>query len=58
MVISRDQNAGLSNYLKIDSGFFEMVEQFKYFGKILTDQNSFQEEMKSRLKWAMLAIFR
>jgi len=26
------------------------VEQFKYFGTTLTDQNSIQEEIKSRLK--------
>jgi hypothetical protein len=27
-----------------------MVEQFKYLGTILTNQNSIQEEIKSRLK--------
>jgi len=26
------------------------VEQFKYLGRILTNQNSIQEEIKSRLK--------
>jgi hypothetical protein len=27
-----------------------MVEEFKYLGKILTNQNSIQEEIKNRLK--------
>jgi hypothetical protein len=29
---------------------FERVEEFKYLGTTLTDQNSIQEEIKSRLK--------
>ena len=29
---------------------FEKVEEFKYFGTTLTNQNSIQEEIKSRLK--------
>ena len=29
---------------------FQRVEQFKYFGTTLTDQNSVYEEIKSRLK--------
>jgi len=49
MVISRDQNAGRSHNIKIDNSSFEMVEEFKYLGTTLTDQNSIQEEMKSRL---------
>ena len=28
---------------------FERVEEFKYMGTILTNQNSFSEEIKSRL---------
>ena len=50
MVKSRDQNAGQSHNIKIDNGSFERVEQFKYSGKTLIDQNSIQEEIKSRLK--------
>ena len=49
MVISRDQNAGRSHNIKIDNSSFEMVEEFKYLGTTLTDQNSIQEEIKSRL---------
>ena len=50
MVMSRDQNAGRSHNIKIDNSSFEMVEEFKYLGKILTNQNSIQEELESRLK--------
>jgi len=50
MVMSRDQNAGRSHNIKIDNSSFEMVEEFKYLGKILRNQNSIQEELESRLK--------
>jgi len=50
MVISRDQNAGRSHNMKTDNRSFEMVEELKYLGTILTNQNSIQEEIKSRLK--------
>jgi hypothetical protein len=50
MVVSRDRNAGRVHSVKIDNSFFERVEEFKYLGTTLTDQNSIQEEMKSRLK--------
>ena len=50
MVMSRDQNARRSHSMKIDSSSFERVEEFKYFGRTLTNQNSIQEEIKSRLK--------
>jgi len=48
--MSRDQNTGRSHGIKTDSTFFERVEQFKYMGTNLTNQNSIQEEIKSRLK--------
>ena len=50
MVMSRDRNAGQSYSVKIDSSSIERVEEFKYLGTTLTDQNSIQEEIKSRLK--------
>jgi len=49
MVLSRDQNAGRSHSIKIYI-FFVRVEEFRYFGTILTNQNFIQEEIKSRLK--------
>jgi hypothetical protein len=36
--------------MKTDNGSIERVEEFKYLGKKLTDQNSIQGEIKSRLK--------
>src|SRR5215469_12774855 len=36
--------------MKIDNSAIEMVEEFKHLGTTLTDQNSIQEEIKSRLK--------
>ena len=50
LVMSWDQNAGRSHSIKTDSSSFEMVEELKYLGTILTNQNSIQEEIKSRLK--------
>ena len=50
MVMSRDQNAGRSLNIKIDNSSFERVEELKYFETTLTNQNSVQEEIKSRLK--------
>jgi len=50
IVMSRNQNAGRSHNMKIESSSFDRVEEFKYLGKTLTNQNSIQEEIKSRLK--------
>jgi len=36
--------------VRIDNSFIERVEVFKYLGTTLTNQNSIQEEIKSRLK--------
>ena len=50
VVKSRDQNAGRSHNIERDHSSFERVEGFKYLGTTLTNQNSIQEEIKSRLK--------
>jgi len=47
--MSRDQNAGQNHSIKSDNSSFEMVEEFICLGTTLTDQNSIQEEIKSRL---------
>ena len=39
MVVSRDQRAGRNHSVKIDSNSFEGVEEFKYLGTTLTNQN-------------------
>jgi hypothetical protein len=47
MLVSRCQNAGQRQIIKIANRFFEDV--FIYFGTTLTDQNCIHEEIKSRL---------
>ena len=36
--------------MKVDNSSIEMVKEFKYLGTTLTNQNSIQEEIKSRSK--------
>jgi UDP-galactopyranose mutase len=48
--MSRDQNAGRNHSVRIDNNTFERVEEFKYLGKTLTNQNSISEEIKSRMR--------
>jgi len=50
MVMSREQNAGRIHNAMIDNSTFEGVEEFKYLGTTLTNQNSIAEEIKNRLK--------
>jgi len=50
MTVSRDQNAGRIHGVGFDICYMERVEDFKYLGTTLTNQNSIQEEIKSRLK--------
>jgi len=48
--MSRDQNAGRIQSVRIDKSTFEKLEDFKYLGTNLTSQNSIAEEIKSRLR--------
>jgi len=50
MVMSRDQNVRSSHIIKMDNSSFARVEEFKYLGTTLANQNSIQEEIKRRLK--------
>ena len=50
MVMSRDQNVGWSHSIKMDNSSLGRVEEFKYLGTTLGNQNSIQEEIMSRLK--------
>ena len=47
IVMSRDRNAGRSHTVKIDNSSVERVEEFKYLGTTLTDQNSIQGEIRA-----------
>jgi hypothetical protein len=50
MVMSQDRNAERDDSVKTDNSSIKRVKEFKYLGTMLTDQNSIQEEIKSRLK--------
>jgi hypothetical protein len=50
MTVFRDQNAGRIHSTKMDNSPIERVEEFTYLGTTLTNQNSIQEEIKSRLE--------
>jgi hypothetical protein len=50
IVMSRYQNAGRRHSMNTDNVSFERVEELKYLGTNLTNQNSIQEEIKSRMK--------
>ena len=48
-LILLDQNAGRIHSVRTDNSTFERVEEFKYLGTSLTNQNSIAEEIKCRL---------
>ena len=48
--MSRDQNAAQGHSMKSDNSSIERVEEFKYLGTTLTNQNSIQEDRRSRMK--------
>jgi hypothetical protein len=50
MFMSGDQNAGRCHNINTDNSSLEMVKEFKCLGRSLTNQNSIQEEIKSRLR--------
>jgi hypothetical protein len=50
MVMSRVQNVRQNGNTQIGNKSFETVEQFKYLGTTLMNQNSIYEEIKRRLK--------
>jgi hypothetical protein len=43
MVMSRDRDGGQNGNIQIGTKLFETVEQFKYLGATLTNQNSILE---------------
>ena len=47
MFMSRDRNAGRGHSVKIDSSSIERVEEFKYLGMTLTDQNSIRKKLRA-----------
>ena len=57
MVMSRNQNSGRNNSVWINNSTFKRVEEFKYLGTTLTNQNSIAEEIKSRLRLGNACYF-
>jgi hypothetical protein len=49
MAMSRDQNAGQNNNIKVNYKYFKRVKQFKYLVTTPTSRESIQEEIKGRL---------
>jgi hypothetical protein len=51
MIMSRHQNSGQNQNIRITNESFEKVVKFKYLGTTLTDQNDndIHDEIKSRL---------
>jgi hypothetical protein len=47
--MSRDYNAGRSYNMKTDNSSFERVEQLKYLGETLANQNPIQKDIQSGL---------
>jgi hypothetical protein len=47
--VSRHQNAGKNQDIKIGNISFQNISQFKYLGTTVTNQNFIQEEIKWRL---------
>ena len=50
MVMSRDQNAGRNQSVRIDKSTFGKVAGFKYLGTTLTIRDSNVAEIRSRLR--------
>jgi hypothetical protein len=48
-LLSHHQNAGQNHDIKIGNRCFENVEQFRYLGWTITNQNLIQKEIKGRL---------
>jgi archaellum component FlaC len=49
MIMSRYQNSGQNQNIRIANESFENVEKFKYLGTTLTNQDDIHDEIKSRL---------
>jgi len=47
MVLSRDQNAGRIQSVRIDNSTFERVEEFKYLGTTLTIKILFRKKLRA-----------
>jgi hypothetical protein len=51
MLLSRHQNAGQNNDIRIANRCFENVAQFRYLEKTVTNQNLIEEEIKRKFRF-------
>jgi hypothetical protein len=49
MIMSRHQNSGQNQNMRITNESFENMTKFKYLGTIVTNQTHIYDEIKSRL---------
>jgi hypothetical protein len=49
--MSRGQNAGQNHRIIDDNSSFERVEELKYLGTTVTDQNSAQKDITDKVKF-------
>jgi hypothetical protein len=49
MIVTRHQNSGQNQSIRIANESFENVEESRYFGTTLRNQNNIHDELKSRL---------
>jgi hypothetical protein len=56
MIMSRHQNSGQNQKIRIANESFANVAIFKYLGTTLTNQNDIHDEIRSRLNQGILAI--
>jgi hypothetical protein len=49
-MLSRHQNAGQNQDIKIGNRWFENVAQFRYLGTTITNQNLIREEIKEEIE--------
>jgi len=56
--MSRDQKAERSHNIKVDNSSFDRVEEFKYLGTTLMDQDSIQAETYGAETWTLTAAKR
>jgi hypothetical protein len=58
MIMSPHSNSGQNQNIRIANELFENVEQFKYLGATLTNQNGIHNEIKSRLNSGNACYYR